>query len=260
MPTTLDPRQYILGAADVYYRAVGVLTPWTSIGATLDDAVATITATRFTPDNLNGVMGPVQGLDYLRKVEAMVEFTMPEIAGTKLGLVIPGTRITTATGANSGSSPFTSTLSAATVMGAKTIAVVAVTNLTVGDSIKIDTGTLAEYRVVTDVTSLVVGFRDPLIQPHASGVAAVETVDDNRSQFQSPLNRRIPDSEYREWALVASNGNGYQELRLPRAVSTTETAAITFGEQTVGSIKVTLSARYTGTDLTLSPFTLFGPN
>lgn len=263
MPTVIDPKAYILGAADIYYRAVGVATAWTSVGATLDDAVATITTTRFVPDNLSGVMGPVMGLDYLRKVEATVEFTMPEIAGAKLGLAIPGTRITAPVVTESGSATISTTLYAATVVGATNIKVASVGTLAAGQTVGIDVvaGSLREYRVIDTVGTVNGGtgltFRDPLKLAHASGVVVIQTDGDGRTLYESPIVRRLPDSEYREWALVAFNGNGYQELRFPRAVSTTDSAQITFGDAVVAAIKVTLGARYTGTDLTLSPFKLF---
>lgn len=258
MPLTLDPKAYILGAADIYYRAVGVNTPWTSVGATLDDAVLHVTSERFVPDNINGVMGPVMGLDYQRRQNGSLEFTMPEIAGSKLALALPGARVTTPTNATSGTG--SSTLSAATAVGATSIAVASATGFAVGDYVKIDTGSLVELRQITDITSLVLGFRDPLLQAHASGVAAVEWSDDNRTMIQSSITRRLPDSEYREWAAVASNGSGYQEIRFPRGIAMVDSADVTFGEQTVAGIRVTIGGRRVGTNLETSPFTIYGTN
>lgn len=258
MATTLDPKAYILGAADVYYRAVGVNTPWTSIGATLDDTVMHITSEWFTPDNISGVLGPIQGLNYLRRQNASFEFTMPEIAGTKLNLVLPGTRVTTATGA--AGSGLTSTLSSATTVGATSVTVASATGAAVGDYMQIDTSTLSEWRQITDIASTTLSFRDPLIFAHASGVAVVETVDGNRTLIESSVTRRMADTEYREWALVVSNGKGYQEIRIPRGIAMATTADITMGEQAVAGIRVTIQGNYTGTDLTLSPFKIYAPN
>lgn len=257
MVTAITPSAYILGGADVYYRAVGVNTPWTGIGATLDDAVLRITSERFVPDNLTGVMGPVQGLDYLRKVMAEVEFTMPEIAGTKLGLALPGTRQTAALSADA--SGGSSTLSSATVVGALSVTVGSATSFAVGDYIKIGTGSTAEYRQVTAISSTTFSFRDPLLFAHAASEAVLEVTGDNKTLFEASITRRMPDSEYREWALVASNGSGYQELRIPRGISTTDSAEVTFGEQAVAGIRVTIGARYLGSDLTASPFKLYAP-
>lgn len=259
MPTTITPANYILGPAEVYYRAIGVNTPWTNIGATLDDAVLRLTTTRFIPDNLAGVMGPVMGLDYLRKVEAEFEFTLPDITGSQLTLAIPGVRTTAAVFADAGGSPLSTTLSGATLAGVTSITVASGTNAAVGDYIRIDASTLLEYRQLTSVAGAVLGFRDPLLFAHANGVAVVETTGDKRTLIQSPITRRLPDTEYREWALVVSNGSAPTEWRIPRGVSTTETSEITMGEETLAGIRVTVGARYTGTDLTISPFNLYAP-
>lgn len=259
MATSIDPTTYVIGPAAVYYRAVGVLTPWTSIGSTLDDAVMRVTTERWQPDNLSGVPGAVMGLDVLRKVNAEIEFTMPEITGSKLGLVLPGAAITAETHA-AAASPLATTLSATAVAGSKSISVVAATNAAVGDPISIAGASGIEYRVITDITSLVLGFRDPLLWDHASGQAVGELTGDYRTMIEAPRNMgRIADSEYREWALVASNGRGYQELRIPRGISTTESAEVTIGDSALAGIKVTIGARYLGSDLTQSPFKLYGP-
>lgn len=257
MVKVIDPKAYILGPADVYYRAVGVNTPWTSIGATLDDAVLHLTSERFMPDNIAGVKGPIMGLDYLRRTNASVEFTMPEIAGSKLALALPGTRVTAPTNATSGAG--SSTLSAASVVGATTVSLASATGFAVGDYIKIDTSTLVELRQITAIATNDVSFRDPLLFAHASGVAAVEWSDDNRTLIESSIAARIPDSEYREWALVASNGSGMQELRIPRGIAQMDSGDVTFGEQSVAGIRMTVSGRYLGSDLTLSPFKLYAP-
>lgn len=258
MVTSIDPSAYILGPADVYYRAVGVNTPWTSIGATLDDAVLHITSERFVPDNLAGVMGPVQGLDYLRRMNANVEFTMPEIAGSKLALALPGARITAAANASSGVG--SSDLDGATVVGDRTITVTSATGFAVGDFVKIGTGATVELRQITAIATNDLSFRDPLLFAHADAEAVVEWSDDNRTLIESSITRRMPDSEYREWALVASNGEGYQELRIPRGLAMVDSADVTFGETTVAGIRVTIGGRYSGSDLTASPFKLYAPN
>lgn len=257
MVTSIDPAAYILGPADVYYRAVGVNTPWTSIGATLDDAILHITSERFVPDNLAGVMGPVQGLDYLRRMNATVEFTMPEIAGSKLALALPGARVTAATNATSGAG--SSDLDGATVVGAQSITVTSATGFAVGDFVKIGTGSTVELRQITAIASTVLSFRDPLLFAHADAEAAVEWSDDNRTLIESSITRRMPSTEYREWALVASNGAGYQELRIPRGLAMVDSADVTFGETTVAGIRVTVGGRYLGSDLSASPFKLYAP-
>lgn len=261
MATSLDAKTYVIGPADVYYRAVGVSTPWTSMGVTLDDCVMRVTTEWFRPDNLTGVMGPVMGLDVLRKVNAQVEFTLPELAGEKFGLAYPGAIVTAGLGTVHTTGHLDTTLSGATSIGATSIVVAAATNAAVGDTIKIDTSTNAEWRTITAISSTTLSFRDPLLFAHSNGVAVEETLDatyDNRTIITAPTIRRQPDSAYREWALVAPNGWGYNELRLPRAISETETAEITVSDSTLSGIRVILGARYYGSDLTVSPFKLYG--
>lgn len=259
MANAIDTTAYIIGAADVYYRAVGVLTPWSNVGKTLDDAVLRVMTEWFRPDNISGVTGPIMGLDILSKVWAEIEFTMPEVAGSKFSLAIPGSRVTAATGGAAGGSPLSTTTTAAVLAGVTTIPLTAVTNGAVGDVIKIDTTTLAEFRTITAISSLNVSFRDPLLFDHASGVAVVESVDDNRTLIEAPILRRQPAGAYLEWALVASSSKGYTELRLPQAISQTTSAEITFGDKILSGIRVKLESRLDPADLNKSPFKLYAP-
>lgn len=260
MTISIDPTAYIIGPARVYYRAIGVLTPWTDIGATLDDAVLRVTREWFRPDNIAGAISPIQGLDVLRKEMAEVEFTMPEIAGSKLALALPGAVVTPEVHAAAGT-PFSTTLSADAAAGATTIAVTsATTNLAVGDYILIAGALGTEYRQVTAIDTLNVSFRDPLLWAHASGQATSEVTGDYRTQITGAVNPgRMPDSEYREWALVASNGHGYQELRIPRGISTTDSAEVTVGDNQLSGIRVKIAARRLGSSMGTSSFILYGP-
>jgi hypothetical protein len=67
----------------------------------------------------------------------------------------------------------------------------------------------------------------------------------------------MPDAAYQEWAMVMANGNGYHELRLPRALAQAETTEVTVSDNALSGVRVTLSGRYDGTDLTTSPFDLY---
>lgn len=259
MPTTINPVAYIIGAAEVYYRALGSTAAWTSIGATVDEVVFRATQTMFNPsDTINGLDDLIQGMDYRTGGSAEVEFTMPELAGPKLALALPGATSTTlaTTAAGGGGS---STLSAATVVGATSVTVALVTNFVAGDYIKIDTGASAEYRVITLVAGSVLSFRDPLLLAHASGVAVVETVGDGKTEIIASTVRRQPDSAYNDWALVAQSPADYYELYLYRGLSSTETAEISFGDETMAGIRVTIGGHKTGTDLTLPSWKLRVP-
>lgn len=261
MPIVVDPKAYVIGPAFAYYRDVGVNTPWTSAGATLDDALMRVNTAWFRPDNLSGVMGNVMGLDVLRRVDAEIDFTLGEIGGASLALAVPGSRSTAAVFADATGTPGSSTTSAATAVGATTIPFTATTNFVVGDYFRIEAAAHAkvEYRQITAIDTLNVSFRDPLIYAHDSGTAVVETDGDNRALIESPILRRQPDSAYKEWALVMESGRGWHELRIPRGMSHTEAVEMTVADDALAGIRVTIGARYLGSDLTASPFKLFVP-
>jgi hypothetical protein len=261
MSIVVDPKAFVIGPAFAYYRDVGVSTPWTSVGPTLDDAVARVNTTWFRPDNLAGVMGPVMGLDVLRGIDAEIEFTIAEVDGTRAGLVIPGARVTAAVNADAGGGGAT-TLNGATVAGATSIVVASATGLSVGDYFRVEAAANAkvEYRQITSVSGTTIGFRDQLIFDHASGVAVVETTGDNRTAVEAPVVRRQPDTVYKEWALVMESGRSApHELRLPRAISQTEAVEMTIADDALAGVRTTLGARFYGPDLTVSPFTFFAP-
>jgi len=254
-------KNYVIGPAEVYYREQGVLTPWTSLGATLDAATLRVISEWFVPDNIQGLKGPVKGLDVLRRLNAEVEFTLPDFTGDNFGLVIPGARVTDEVHADAGGTPFSSTLSAAVAAGVTTVPMTAVTNLAVGDFIRIGSGAgvLVEYRQVTAIATLDVSFRDPLLVAHAAAETAVETTGDYRTKFESSLYTRMPDSAYKEWALVMNNGVGYSELRLPYGLAHSETAEVSIDDNSLSGLSVMVSGRRDGTDLDISPFEFWAP-
>lgn len=257
MPLSISAKHYVIGPADVYNRAVGVNTPWASKGATLDDCVMRVMLGWFAPDNISGVKTVPMGLDVLRRLGVEFEFTLPDFVAN-LGDVVPGARTTAEVHADAGGTPFSSTLSAATAVGATTIPATAVDNLAVGDHIRIGTAPeLIEYRQVTAIATLNVSFRDPLIAAHASGAAAVETTGDYRTLYESSLYTRMPDSAYLEWALVMPSGNGYHELRIPRGLSVSDSLEVTVGDNGLAGVRVRVRARANPDDLQESPFKLF---
>lgn len=257
--TSVDVTKYILGAAEVYYRDTDVLTPWTSVGLTTGDVTARIGRTLFNPsETLNGIDELIAGMDYQRAGQAEFEFMLPEMSGPKLALAIPGAIQTTlATTATSGGG--TSTTSAATVVGATSVTVALATGFAVGDYIKIDTTTSAEYRMLTAVAGLVLSFRDALLLAHASGVAVVEVVGDGKTEVTASTVRRQPLTAYKDWALVAQSPADYYELMIYKGISTTESVEFTFGDETLAAISVTIGARKSGTDLTLPAWKIRAP-
>jgi hypothetical protein len=261
VPTSIVPSRFVIGPAVVRYRAVGVNTAWTEVGVTLDDAVMRLPTEWFTPDNLSGVMGPVQGLDVLRSVGVEIEFTLAEIAGEKLALAIPGARYTAPVDTVKSSGHLDTTTTAATVAGATVLPLTAVTNGSVGDTIKIDTGASAEFRRIVAINSLNVTVDWPLAYAHSSGAVVEESDGDNRSLVEMPIVRRQPDSAYREWSLVAESGRSEPvELVIPRGISTTTGAEVTIGDDSLAGIRVTIAGRLNPSDLTASIFRLYAPN
>jgi hypothetical protein len=265
-PSIINPVSYIIGAAEVYYRAVGSLAAWTSIGSTVDDVVFRVNQSIINPsDTINGLQDLIREMDFKNGGGAECEFTMPEIAGPKLALAIPGAVSTTLATTDAGGTPFTSTLAAAAAIGDTSIKVVAITNASAGDYIRINVaGVLAEYRQITVVGTAGAGgtglqFRDPLLKAHLSGVATVETVGDGKTEITMGTVRRMPLASYNDFALVAQSPADYYELILRNGISTTEAAEFSFGDETMAGVRVTIGARKDGANLTVPSWVLRVP-
>jgi hypothetical protein len=268
-PTSVDVTKYAIGSAEIYYRAPGVLTAWTSVGLTMDDAIARIGfANSNASEALNGIDGSIRGLDFMRVESAEIEFTLPELSATKLALAIPGAVSTAGVVTETGAG-FSTTLAAATVVGATNIKLTAVAGLTVGDYIGIDVvaGSLREYRQVTTIGTLGAGgtgvdFRDPLLKAHANGVVVIETDGDGKTEITPPLVRRQPLTVYNDWALVTQSPADYYEILLYRAIATSEAFELSFtdeGSKPAG-FRVVISARKDEGNLALPLIKLRAPN
>ena len=266
MALVIDPKAYIIGAAEVYYRAIASLGPWSSIGATVDDVVFRVNQTTFNPsEDFNGVLEPIREMDYISKAGAEAEFTMPEFAGPKIALAVLGATSATSPITETGAG-YTSTLAAASVVGATNLKVAAVAALSVGMTVGIDVvaGGLREYRVIDVVGTLGAGgtgitFRDPLLQAHASGVVIIQTDGDGKSVISPGIVRRQPLSAYNDFALVAQSPSNYYELYLYNAISKTDSAEISFGDESMAGIKVTLGSRRDGANFALPSWRLRVP-
>lgn len=265
MPTVIDPKAYIIGAAEVYYRAIGSVAAWSSIGATVDDVVFRVSQTTFNPsENFNGVLEQIREMDYLSKANAEAEFSMPEMAGPKLALAILGAQ-STALATTDATPAVTTTLAAAATIGDTAVKVAAITGFVAGQYVRINVvGALAEYRVIDVVGTIGAGgtglqFRDPLLKAHLSGVAATQAVGDGKTEIRGTTVRRQPLTAYNDWALVAQSPNDYYELYLYNAISKTETAELTFGNESMAAIKVSLGSRLSGANLALPSWRLRVP-
>jgi hypothetical protein len=265
VPTVIDPKQYIIGAAEVYYRAIGSVAAWTSIGATVDDVVFRVNQETFNPsEDFNGILEPIREMDYTSKQGAEAEFSMPQLAGANLSLAIRGVQSTVLATTDAGGGGST-TLAAAAAIGDTNVKVTAITNFSAGDWLRINVaGALAEYRRI-DVVGTAGGggtglqFRDPLLKAHNNGVAAVESVGDGKTELTPGTVRRMPLTAYNDFALVAQSPNDYYELYLYNSITKTEDAEITFGDESMAAIKVTIGSRKDGASLALPSWRLRVP-
>lgn len=151
MGMVIDPKQYIIGAADVYYRPIGGTGLWTSVGATIDDIVFRVTQSMFNPsENFNGVLEQIRGMDYVSKQSAEAEFNMPEFAGEKLKLPILGAVVSAGSKADTAAG-WATTLGAAAAEGDTEIELASAAGVAAGDMAHIGGITLALSANVDDI-------------------------------------------------------------------------------------------------------------
>lgn len=247
MGVTIDPNAYLIGACDVYYRDLGGTGLWISVGATVDDVVFRLTQTMFNPsDNFNGILQRVKGMDYKSKEAAEAEVTMPEIAGAKFPLVVPGARVTENAAADAGGG-WADDLNGDVAAGATSIIVTDATGIAVGDIAHIGTGATEEYRVIDAIAAQTLTFRDPLLNDHADAEVVVEATNDGKTEIRGSLSRRLPDSAYHDWVLTPQSGTDWFELYLYNAVATQDAAELSFGNESMAAVQATIGSRWDGT-------------
>lgn len=145
MPVTAQTAEEIfIGAGDVYVDG-------NLLGATMENNVFRVVQEKGTPD-LNGVPGPLKGLDYIQSETAELEMTLPQISDTVMGYAVPGSVSVAgdAAGVPTGGGLDT-TLAAAASAGATNIKVTSVTGANVGDEIMIGAAGSREFRKITTV-------------------------------------------------------------------------------------------------------------
>lgn len=266
MPQVIDAKQYIVGAADVYYRSVGSVASWTSVGATIDDVVFRINQTTFNPsEQFNGVLDLIREMDYTSKQGAECEFSLPQIAGANLALAVRGAVSAVLPNTDATGTPGSTTLAAAAAIGDVTVKATAVTNFSAGDWMRISaSGAAAEYRRIDVVGTVGSGgtglqFRDPLLKAHANGDPIVESNGDGKTELTPGTTRRMPLTAYNDFALVAQSPADYYELYLYNAISTTDAAELTFGNASMAAIRATLGTRRDGLNMLLPSWRLRVP-
>lgn len=259
-PTAVAVEKFIVGTPEILYRATGVLTPWTSVGLTMDDVVFRIGSTMDNPSGaLNGIDGMLRGLDYRKGGAASAEFTLPELSSAKLAVAIPGSVTTTGVATDTASPAYTATtLAAASLIGATNVKVTAITGAAVGQFIRIDVtaGSLAEYRQITVVGTAGAGgtgisFADPLLRAHANGVAVVQADGDGRDKITASPIRRQPLTAYQDWRLSYQAPNGYTHLELYRAIATSDAVELSGSDDLSkpSGYRVTIESRLDETNL-----------
>lgn len=142
--TATTAEEIFIGAGDVFVDDAPV-------GATMDNNVFRVVQEKGTPD-LNGVPGPLLGLDFIESETAELEVTLPELGADKLAMSIPGavSVVGDAIGVPTAGGAATD-LAAASIAGATNIKVTAVAAMVVGDVLQIGAAGAREFRSITNV-------------------------------------------------------------------------------------------------------------
>lgn len=218
MPVTATTSEEIfVGAGEVYVDGA-------SVGATMENNVFRVTREYFTPE-LNGVRGPLLGIDYIQSEIAELEVSIPEISASKLALIVPGsTSTTSATTVTAGGA--TTTLAADAAAGATNIKVTAITGMTVGDWLRLGAAGGYQYAKIITVGTLGAGgtgvtLDRPLVNAVANTGAVVEVDGNGETIITSGTQRRLPSSAYHDWALAIPGLDGREaRFELDNAIMT----------------------------------------
>jgi hypothetical protein len=190
-----------VGAGDVFY--IDSDGDWQGVGATMEDNVWRVERD-YTVPNLNGVVAPLKGLDYLAEERVFLETSLPEVSDDILALAIPGAISTPQTQAETGTP---TDLAVATVAGQyQDIKLTSVTGLAVGDYVKIGAAGFKEIRQITRAGTLGAGGTGidvdfPLQAPHALTDPVVEVNGAGGTVVEGGPDRRLPSSAYHTWRL-----------------------------------------------------------
>lgn len=156
-------------AEEIFIGAGDVFVDDQPVGATMDNNVFRVVQEKGTPD-LNGVPGPLMGLDYIESETAELEVTIPELGADKLAFSIPGavSVVGDAVGVAAGGGAST-TLAAPSVAGDASITVTSGVGIANGDVLQIGAAGAREFRQATDVSGAPVIVLDvALTKPHAA--------------------------------------------------------------------------------------------
>jgi hypothetical protein len=132
MTTTITPEELYFGApASLTFNGV-------ECGATVDAPKVSFAVTTYTPE-FQGAKGPVKGTAITTKVIPSVEFTVNQITAQKLAWAMPGSASADSEciGVPATGTVLSTTLAADPALGATTLDLTAVTNLTLLDFVRI---------------------------------------------------------------------------------------------------------------------------
>lgn len=171
MPVTAQTANEIfIGAGDVYIDDV-------LAGATMENNLFRVVQEKGTPD-LNGVPGPLLGLDYIQSETAELEVTMPELGADKLALAIPGavSLASDAVGVALGGGAST-TLASPIVAGDTSFVATSATGIANGDVLQIGAAGSREFRTVTSIAGApTIVVNAAFSSAHSAADAVVEVV------------------------------------------------------------------------------------
>lgn len=211
--TATTSEEISVGAGEIFYRDVGSSAAWSSLGATQDENVFRLIQEFFAPQ-FNGVVGRLTMTDYLQNEVVELEVAPSEVSAALSEIVIPGSEVTTpgAVGAVGGGA--TGDLSAAISAGQWTaIKVSSVTNLAVGNWIRVGTTPNREIRQVVRVGTVDVGgtgidVNFPFALDHPDTETWEEVDGSGETVISGGPQRRIPSTSYHDFMLVVPGLDG----------------------------------------------------
>lgn len=202
--TATTAEEISVGAGEVFYKTTAGV--WTTVGATQDANVFRILQTFFAPQ-LNGVVGPIKGTHYLQSETVELELALPQISETLAPLMIPTAEATQGSApavvSGGASGGFDAAITAGQWLAIK---VDSVTNLAVGDYIRVTNVGRQEVRRVTRVgttgsggTGIDVDF--PFVFDHPDTDAWEEVDGTGSLSIVGGAARRLPTTAYHDWRL-----------------------------------------------------------
>lgn len=237
-----------IGAGDLFYKDSAGL--WQPAGATVGDNSFMVTRKYVTAD-LNGVIGPIIGTDYITDELVELDCSLAEISAAVMNLMVADS-LSTGGAAPAASGTASGTLSAATTAGQfLAVKVSSVTGMVVGTFIKFGAAPNVEYRKLTRVGTALVGGTGidldfPLINPHVLAEAFASVDSDGTSLITSSANRRLPTTAYHDWYLEVPGVDGRNARFMIDKALVIDPAGFTASDSKEMAIKVKIQGRRDG--------------